>query len=67
MSIVCIYIYFQSGELLIVPLGIKMDYNGLQYNYDKQSIAQYTALNKDESKLNHYCNSFGENLSLYMK
>lgn len=38
-----------------------------QYNYDKQSIAQYTALNKDESKLNHYCNSFGENLSLYMK
>lgn len=22
-----------------------------QYNYDKQSIAQYTALNKDESKL----------------
>lgn len=27
MSIVCIYIYFQSGELLIVPLGIKMDYD----------------------------------------
>lgn len=67
LDVHCVYIYiFPIRRTVDCAIRYK---NGLwlQYNYDKQSIAQYTAVNKDESKLNHYCNSFGENLSLYMK
>lgn len=69
----CVYINCQLGELLIVPIGIKMDYdfddslsiNTLPLQYTLNS--SITAFNKDESNLSHCCNFLGENLSLYKK
>lgn len=51
LDVHCVYIYiFPIRRTVDCAIRYK---NGLwlQYNYDKQSKAQYTALNKDESKL----------------